>query len=1459
MLWRLVLPEVRTIDHRFLDQSYEVGGRFVDPLAGTITWNGKVENVRRKQLEVLALLASANGECVPRLQFLSEIWGDNALVGERGLNDTIFALRKSLRDEETSHPLIRTIPRRGYQLSAKLGLQTESRSQQWIPGTAIPGKSGWRLLRLLGESEFSSTWLAELSSQSSLCVVRFSQSEQHLRQVQREVTLLRYLREALARSQRVVRIIDWRLADPPYYVAMDYVTGGSLASWTHSNPSWIKLTQEQRLQLALDLAEGLAAVHAALVVHQNLNPDALLIEPTGAGPRGKLCGFGRGKLGDQQRLNSLAITAAGLDGPSIETPAHSDYVAPEVGQGAISSFESDIYAVGVLIAKIMVADLAAAPHQSLIKIEQQDLNAVIARCLGEASGRPSALTLSQELRQLVYGKQAALTSESPRPIGEAESRAAADESLHIASTDAMSSFDGRYRLLERLGEGGMGQVYLAEQREPVRRQVALKIGRDGPDESLLQATFERERQAFACMRHPNIPAVFDAGVTANGRPFIAMELAGRCDLVTHCDQGALKISERVRLFCQVCDAIEHAHQHGLIHRDIKPANLLVQSHEGRAAQVKVIDFGVAKSFQSLPEELAVELRLGATVGTPLYCSPEQLGSQSDAVDTRSDIYSLGVVLFELLVGVTPYTPEAIASLLRRGDASQLQSTPPLVGMTERLRQIGELRQRELARLRGLVPRQHRQCLSGDLESIVECCMNGLPQGRYATVTELRQDLENWLDHRAITTNIGSVGSWLSRLRRRHRVGMPVVATVALASIVLMAVLTREYIKTGSAFAAAQKGLAEAHAVAQFRVAQVQSLDPTQIGLDLRDDMSVALEQALPATEGVDAIRPAGTATPAEVVDHLLNQVNFSEIALNQIDRNYLRPMADRAEAELSGSPEMQAKVWQSVGDMLLALDRPESASVVLERALQSRMSLFGESEAQTLETLRSLALCELALGRTTDAISKLERAYRGHLAAIGAEHLYTLRSQEAWAKGLLATGKTEDALDLYQSALQARRKVFGVNAASTLDAELAYASALFEAKRFDEAKQSLNALREKVNAVPDTQQPLRVRVLKELAQLLIVRSSDAKAEEATRVAYRAALDLYGPRHSISLALSNELANLLRFRGELVEAERLHRENLKLRTQTLGARHPETWRSMSNLGLTLLDMGQWDSAAPFLLESETETRRILGDQNVQWLSARRRVGLLNLEQGRLDEARSIFLELLEIRSKLFGKDDWRTIRAQSDIAEIYRRQGDLLAAVRLQRQVVGSFRAIDFAADPIANVQLCDLGRLLTEAGSYEESDRVLQQCLSGLVAFEGANHPYALQALHAYTDNLLAMGRTEEAIVSGRELVATAKAALVPEDPRLGMMLFSVGTALSKGGHQEDALTYFNDAWNALLRAGQAGQQIQIRHLADFRAVLSWLQSPAARSVDASQKKIWRDRVKHLSTATMSQGIALVD
>ncbi|HVK16867.1 MAG TPA: serine/threonine-protein kinase, partial [Fimbriiglobus sp.] len=226
---------------------------------------------------------------------------------------------------------------------------------------------------------------------------------------------------------------------------------------------------------------------------------------------------------------------------------------------------------------------------------------------------------------------------------------------------------GPYKLMEQIGEGGMGMVFVAEQQQPVRRKVALKVIKPGMDTRQVVARFEAERQALALMDHPNIARVFDGGATASGRPYFVMELVKGVPITQFCDDNRLTPRERLELFVRVCQAVQHAHQKGIIHRDIKPTNVLVASHDGTPV-VKVIDFGVAKAIGQPLTEKTIYTQFAQMVGTPLYMSPEQAGRSSLDVDTRTDIYALGVLLYELLTGTTPFDGER----LRRAGHDELR-------------------------------------------------------------------------------------------------------------------------------------------------------------------------------------------------------------------------------------------------------------------------------------------------------------------------------------------------------------------------------------------------------------------------------------------------------------------------------------------------------------------------------------------------------------------------------------------------------------------------------------------------------------------------------------------------------------------------------------------------------------------------------------------------------------------
>jgi WD40 repeat protein/serine/threonine protein kinase len=346
-----------------------------------------------------------------------------------------------------------------------------------------------------------------------------------------------------------------------------------------------------------------------------------------------------------------------------------------------------------------------------------------------------------------------------------------------ALTESVDSIIGRYKLLEKLGEGGFGVVWLAEQTEPVRRKVALKIIKPGMDTRQVVARFEAERQALALMDHPNIAKVFDAGATKTGRPFFVMELVRGIRITDYCDENRLPTQERLRLFIRICQAIQHAHQKGIIHRDIKPSNILVSLQDGVPVP-KVIDFGIAKATQQELTEKTIHTYLQQFIGTPAYMSPEQAQLSGLDIDTRSDIYSLGVLLYELLTGKTPFD----ANELLKAGVDELRRTireQDPVRPSTRLSTLTAAELTATSRRHGSDAPRLIACLRGDLDWIVMKCLEKDRTRRYETANGLAMDLQRFLQHEPVNARPPSRRYRLQKLVQRNKVVFAAVAAVAL--------------------------------------------------------------------------------------------------------------------------------------------------------------------------------------------------------------------------------------------------------------------------------------------------------------------------------------------------------------------------------------------------------------------------------------------------------------------------------------------------------------------------------------------------------------------------------------------------------------------------------------------------------------------------------------------------------
>src|SRR5262245_14843959 len=380
---------------------------------------------------------------------------------------------------------------------------------------------------------------------------------------------------------------------------------------------------------------------------------------------------------------------------------------------------------------------------------------------------------------------------------------------------------GSYKLLQKIGEGGFGVVYMAEQQEPVRRRVALKVIKPGMDTRQVIARFEAERQALAMMDHANIARVMDAGATQSGRPFFVMELVRGVPITAYCDQNHLPVRERLELFAAVCHAIQHAHQKGIIHRDVKPSNILVTSQDGQPI-VKVIDFGVAKAMGQQLTDKTLFTDFAQMIGTPLYMSPEQAELSSTDIDTRSDIYSLGVMLYELLTGSTPVDKEQMKKAafdeIRRLIREQEPPKPSTrISSAEAAPSIAAQRHTEPAKLARLV--------RGELDWIVMKALEKDRNRRYETASAFAKDLEHFLNDEQVAACPPSTSYRLRKFARRNEAALATATTIAAVLVVGIVISTWQAIRaTKAERLAGQRLVNEKNATAQATAASLKATE-----------------------------------------------------------------------------------------------------------------------------------------------------------------------------------------------------------------------------------------------------------------------------------------------------------------------------------------------------------------------------------------------------------------------------------------------------------------------------------------------------------------------------------------------------------------------------------------------------------------------------------------------------------
>jgi eukaryotic-like serine/threonine-protein kinase len=760
------------------------------------------------------------------------------------------------------------------------------------------------------------------------------------------------------------------------------------------------------------------------------------------------------------------------------------------------------------------------------------------------------------------------------------------------------TFEGRFRLLEQLGEGGMGQVWLAEQIAPVRRRVALKLIKAGMYDPSVVQRFRSERQSLAMMDHPAIAKVFEAGATALGQPFFVMEYVPGLSITEYCDRHRLGIKARLELLIQACEGVQHAHQKSIVHRDLKPANILVVDLDGKPAP-RIIDFGLAKATTPRPATESEFTRLGQFVGTPGYMSPEQADPNVQDIDTRTDVYSLGIVLYVLLAGCQPF-------------AAKSGRRPPIDELLRKLREedppapsakLGSDRDSALkaAGARGVELKQLTQLLRGDLDWIALRALERERSRRYGTPSELAADLRRYLGNEPVAARPASAAYRLRKYTRRHRVAVGVAAG-------LVVLLTA------------------------FTVLQ---------GLELR---RTTLERDRANQERDRANRERDRAT--RITDFMTRMFKVPDPSEARGNAVTAREILDKASAAMDGGLPQDAEVRsQMLGVMAstyLNLGLYGRAHGLAARALEARERLYGSESPKTLESMSQLGWIFDQEGHEADADSLERSALERERRVLGPEAPLTLETMDHLVVIEEDEGRNVDAEQLARQVMQSAARTLGPEHDTTLSATNHFARALWYQARYAEAEQQFRELLEIDRRVLGPDHPQSLSALVNVGLAVYAQRRLPEAEALFREVLSAQKRVLGPEHQYTVLTMGNLANLLTEEGRAAEGEKMNREVLAIRLRTLGAEHPETLKAEANLANTLLTENRVQEAYGLQRDMLAVQSRVLGPQNPTTLAAQSNLASILLRERRYREAEKIASETLSAQQRIQGEGHTDTL-------------------------------------------------------------------------------------------------------------------------------------------------------------------------------------------------------------------------